>query len=405
MSIRILSVSELNNYIKLIIDNDPILNAIRVEGEISNFKLHSSGHAYFSIKDETSKVNCVMFSNNFNKIDFIPKDGNFVEIFGRISVYEKNGTYQIYVQKMENSGLGILYKNFLKIKEKLEKEGLFSEEHKKLIVDFPNKIAVITSATGAAIHDILSVLKRRNPFLEVIIIPSAVQGDYTVSEVLYAFDKLSLMDSIDAIILTRGGGSYDELFNFNDEAIARKIFECNVPVISAIGHEVDFTISDYVADLRAPTPSSAAELVTKDVYESVKNNKAKIYKMEVQITNKIIDYKRKFKEFDSKKVLFHIEKKILDFDYMYDKLKVKLQNEILGKLENYANALNLQIEKINGNNPLNILERGYSRLTDETGKRVFSAKKVFEDQNIVNELKDGTIFSTVRKVVFDSEKD
>lgn len=395
MQLRIFSVSELNNYIKRLFSVDPIMNAIRVEGEISNFKSHTSGHAYFTIKDKDSRINCVMFSSNFQRLDFQPHEGDFVEIFGRVSVYEKNGSYQLYVNKMETAGLGYLYKQFNELKLKLESEGLFDETIKKRIPDFPNKIAVITSPTGAAIKDVISVIKRRNPFVQILIVPASVQGNNTVDDVLLAFDRIMEKEDIDLVILTRGGGSYDELFNFNSELIARKIFECEKPVISAIGHEIDFTISDFVADLRAPTPSAAAELATQNTFEKLDYAKLTIKKMKYGLLDRLSQYENNFNVFDPLKLQFNIEKRLLDALHECETFNQANITQINTKIKDKSQQFDLLIEKINSKNPITTFQRGYSQLRDKNGKLIKSIGDIKVGDKLVNEIEDGKIFSVV----------
>ncbi len=399
MNLRTLSVTELNQYIKRIINSDPILNAIKVEGEISNFKKHSSGHAYFSIKDDNSRINCVMFSNYFDSIDFIPKDGQMVEIFGRISIYEKNGTYQLYVNQMKSAGIGYLYKKYTELKTKLEIEGLFDPEYKKNIQKYPGKIAIITSKTGAAIHDVISVVRRRNPLIEILILPASVQGDYTVADVTQAFDNLKDIKNIDTVILTRGGGSYDELFNFNDEAIARKIFECKIPVISAIGHEIDFTIADFVADLRAPTPSVAGELATEDIFTLIEEQKTILNNMEYVIEGNIKIWENSFTKYQYDYLQFPVIKQLTDNVHGFDNTMNNIIHLINGKLLDVEHRYQLVMEKINSNNPLNMLEKGYSRLRDKNDNTIIkSIDDVKKEQVICNELKDGQVLSKIIEI-------
>ena len=395
MRLRTFSVSELNKYINRIISMDPIMNAIKVEGEISNFKLHSSGHAYFNIKDSNSRINCVIFSSYFLRLDFIPKDGDFVEIYGRVSVYEKNGTYQLYVNKMTTAGIGILYKQFNELKVKLEKEGLFDENIKKVIPKYPGKIIIITSPTGAAIRDVISVIKRRNPFVELLIIPVSVQGNKTIEEITNAFDIIKDIKNIDCVILTRGGGSYDELFNFNSELIAIKIFECSIPVISAIGHEIDFTIADFVSDLRAPTPSVAAELVTTDIYEKFNHSKILVDKIHSRIIQKISMHEQLLNKYDYINMKFNIEKKLLSFTYEFEVLNQHNIQRINDNILNIQHQFDLNIQKININNPLNILNKGYSKLTNLDGNSISSINDIINGEKITNQLKDGKIISIV----------
>ena len=261
-------VTEINEYIKRIISFDPILNSVLIEGEISNFKLHSSGHAYFSLKDNKSKINCVMFKSQFTTVDFLPKDGLKVQISGRVSVYERDGKYQLYAETMTVIGTGNLYKKFMELKDELKLSGYF--EKCKEIPSIPEKIGVITSQTGAALRDVLTVLKRRNKYIDVIIHPVLVQGDMAKFQIAAAIDYFNENNSVDTIILSRGGGSLEELWAFNELIVAESIYASHIPIISGVGHETDFTISDFVSDRRAATPSEAAEPINS---QSVFNGK------------------------------------------------------------------------------------------------------------------------------------
>ena len=257
-------VSEVNGYIKKLFAGDILLTYLQIEGEISNFTHHYSGHMYFSLKDDKSRIKCVMFKGDNETIDFKPKDGMRVVISGQVSVYEKDGSYQVYARRMQKQGLGDLYRAFEELKKKLSEEGLFDTDRKKTLPGIPKKIGVVTSSTGAAIRDITSILKRRYPAVHMLLYPALVQGDGAPKDIIKALKYLDSRDDIEVIIVGRGGGSFEELGAFNDEALARCIADMNTPVISAVGHETDFTIADFVADIRAATPSAAAELAVPD---------------------------------------------------------------------------------------------------------------------------------------------
>ena len=259
MNDKYISVSQLTRYIKYKIDNDTNLNEVFLKGEISNFKAHSRGHFYFTIKDEGSRINAVMFSSSTKKIKFIPQDGMKVLVTGKISVFEANGGYQIYVSDMLEDGIGNLYIAYERLKKKLETEGLFDQNIKKTIPKIPTRIGVITAPTGAAIKDIISTIKRRWPITEVYLFPSLVQGEEAKDDIVRQIKKAELFN-LDTLIVGRGGGSIEDLWPFNEEIVARAIYDAHVPIISAVGHEIDFTIADFVADLRAPTPTGAAEM-------------------------------------------------------------------------------------------------------------------------------------------------
>ena len=288
MKLKTFSVSEVNKYIKSYINGNPILNNIKIEGEISNYKLYDSGHSYFSLKDENSKISCVIFKGVIDNMIEL-SDGIKVEITGNVSVYEKEGRYQIYVKNIVKSGIGNLFIKFEELKKKLELEGLFEASHKKNIPKFQDKLAVITSPKGAAIRDIISVSQRRNPMTDLLIFPVTVQGDMSKYEIVEAIKLANSLSDIDLIIISRGGGSIEELWSFNEEIVAREIYNSRIPVISAVGHETDFTISDFVADLRAPTPSAAAEMALADT-AYIKAQIFDYYKKAVSITENKVKY-------------------------------------------------------------------------------------------------------------------
>ena len=277
---KYITVTQLNRYLKFKIENDPNLGLIFLRGEISNFKNHTRGHFYFTLKDETSRINAIMFSTNTKKIKFMPSDGMKVLVTGRISLYEASGGYQIYVEEMIEDGVGNLYIAFEQLKERLQKEGLFNPEHKKKIPKIPNKIGIITASTGAAIKDILSTIKRRFPLCETILFPTLVQGEFAKDDIV---KNLKIADdyNLDVIIVGRGGGSIEDLWPFNEEIVARAIYEAKTPIISAVGHEIDWTISDFVADMRAPTPTGAAEMAVpnkEDVINYIEQIKIRLIK-------------------------------------------------------------------------------------------------------------------------------
>ena len=262
-----MTVCELNNYIKDVIDNDMMLNNVYIKGEISNFKNHYSGHMYFTLKDEKSLIKCVMFKSYTGNLDFVPKDGMNVVVLGTVSVFERDGVYQIYVKGMEEDGMGALYKAYEQLKEKLQDEGLFDEKYKKKIPMLPTSIGVVTSSTGAVIRDIINVTTRRFPKVNIKLFPSQVQGKGAAQTIVKAIEYFNFEKNVDLIIVARGGGSLEDLWPFNEEVTARAIFKSEIPIISAVGHETDFTIADFVADLRAPTPSAAGELAVPSLDE------------------------------------------------------------------------------------------------------------------------------------------
>ena len=359
MNDKYLTVSAITRYLKSIFDKNEHLQHVFLKGEISNFKAHSTGHLYFSLKDETSKINAIMFSSAVSKLNFNPQDGSKVLITGRISVYEATGNYQIYVDDMQEDGLGNLYLAYEKLKKELEKEGLFKEEHKKAIPLYPKTVGIVTAPTGAAIKDILSTIKRRYPICKTILFPSLVQGDGAAPDICKNIKKAQEYD-IDVLIVGRGGGSIEDLWAFNEEIVARAIYDSNIPVISAVGHEIDFTIADFVADKRAATPTAAAELAVPnlvDVENYLEQNKIRLKEAMI----KKIKYTNL--KLDAIKSSYVIKNPLIMFDSK--KQKIDLINKDLNilinkKIDDVKNKMHNLITKLDLINPLTILKRGYS---------------------------------------------
>lgn len=385
MEVRALTVSELNYYLKRVLINDPILNSINVEGEISNLKRQKSGHLYFSLKDKKSKINCVMFNNEVQKIRFRLENGLNVIVTGYISVYERDGLYQLYARNIKPIGIGELYLAFEQLKKKLEEEGLFDKDKKKKLPYLPNKIGVVTSSTGAAIKDIIKVVKRRLPSANIVIYPVLVQGNKAAYEISNAIRYFNMRNDIDVIIVGRGGGSIEELWAFNEEAVAKAIYESKIPVVSAVGHETDFTISDYVADLRAPTPSVAAELVVPNIIEL----KEKVF----------LQYKGLLKAYEgyieNKANLLKAYKVLISSTRFIEKIIVLKQNldysfkELLNSYDKYIstklNYLAFLQEKLDSMNPKKALKRGYAIPVKQNGEIVKN----------VNEVMNGDILTLI----------
>lgn len=423
MNNNYITVTEVNKYIKEIINDDLLLKKVYLKGEISNFKAHSRGHFYFTLKDENSRINAVMFSFNNRNMKFTPYDGMKVLVTGKIDVYEASGAYQIYVEEMLEDGIGALYVAFEQLKEKLAKEGLFDKSKKKKIRRIPNRIGIVTSPTGAAIKDILTTIKRRYPVCETILFPALVQGDNAAGDIA---NKIKLANALrdklelDTLIVGRGGGSLEDLWPFNEEVVARAIYDSDIPVISAVGHEIDITISDYVADLRAPTPTAAAELAVPDIntiityldtaitrsYNALNNIISVNYKKLDNIKNSYIlsrplsMYEIKEQKLDN--LIDNLNKAITK---TIDSVKVKLftikNSYILNNpdmLYKYSGQkLNHIISKLEVLNPLNTLNRGYA-IVKKDNKVLSSIKNVNEGENITISLKDGNIESKIIKV-------
>ena len=381
MHIKVLSVSALNNYIKKIMDNDFILNNIYIKGEISNFKYHNSGHLYFSLKDDQGKINAVMFKTQAANLNFMPENGMNVEVKGRVTAYTKDGSYQLYCENMKETGIGDLHIAFSKLKEKLEKEGLFREERKKDIPLYSRRIGVVTSQSGAAIRDIINVASRRNPQVDILIYPALVQGVDASEDIIKGIEYLNTIPDIDVIILARGGGSIEELWAFNEERLAYAIYKSQKPIITGVGHETDFTIADFVSDRRAPTPSAAAEIAVPSLAEL----NAKLNTMGINLTrvlkNDIIkkynDVRMLNKSLEVNNPLNYI---INSYNFI-DNFKNRLEHTINMKLAMEKEHIAKLNAVLQAKNPLNILKRGYAVIEDENNK-------IIDDINRLKELKD-----------------
>ena len=386
-----LKVSEVNKYIKRIFLGDVILSNVQVEGEISNFKSHYSGHVYFSLKDEQGKINCVLFKNYKENMPSALKDGDKVVATGYVSVYEKEGNYQLYVRKIERSGIGDLYRAFEELKLKLEKEGLFDSAHKKELPVFPKKIGVVTSSSGAAIKDIITVIKRRCPVVDIILYPTLVQGINAPESICEGLRYLDKREDIDVIILGRGGGSIEELFAFNDERLARTIYHMEKPVISAVGHETDYTIADFVADCRAPTPSAAAEIATPDVSEMLSILDKKYNSLIRAFTFKKSDMKMRL-DYLYNNLYFHNPiNKIRELAQEQDSLLKRLSMIMNMRLSSYRDRIENLNRSIKHLNPVSSLERGYGIVTTLNGETVSSVEDISIDEVLRIFIKDGLL--------------
>ena len=408
------SITEVNELVKSILESEPLLNDIYVKGEISNIKYHSRGHIYFSLKDENSKINAVFF-NSTGKLLFDPKDGDSVLIRGRINVYPVSGSYQIVVSEIKLDGIGNLYVLFEELKKKLASEGLFDKEHKKKIPRFPEKIGVITAKEGAAVRDIITTINRRYPLCEIYLFPSLVQGEGAKENIVKMIKKANETD-MDVIILGRGGGSIEDLWAFNEEVVAREIYNSKIPIISAVGHEIDYTIADFVADLRAPTPTAAAELAVKNIEDIENYLSDAITRMNAALSNKVDYYEEKInkyksnyiinnpmKLFESKENRLNIIKEKLvnissifdikekEIEYIKERMLSAYKNNIL-KSSNLLEKTKLKLDLIN---PNNILNKGYS-IVKKDNKIIKSIKDIKIKDNINIVLSDGSVLSEVK---------
>lgn len=436
-----IQISALNNYIKLLIDDNSFLRKVYLKGEISNFKNHMSGHLYFTLKDEEARVSAIMFRNKTIDLKFTPEDGKKVLVEGRVSCYPSQGTYQVYVDKMEEDGLGNLYVLYEELKAKLQKEGLFDPAHKKQIPKYPEKIGIVTAPAGAAIKDILSTLKRRYPLAQTILFPALVQGRSAAPDIVRQIENAKNYD-LDVLIVGRGGGSIEDLWAFNEEIVARAIYNCPIPTISAVGHEIDYTISDFVADLRAPTPTGAAEMATPTIEEVRKIITNFSSLLSHQLTSKLNNLENQLNQLKNSYILKNpnmlYEVKIQKLDHLNEQLNSvlkryinqkqlefdKIQNSYILKkpqnlyqgqqenlnritnqicidmrriLEQNEHKLNLTINTLKLVNPLNLLEKGYTLISKDQ-KIIKSSKELKTKDKIEIQMKDGKLAATVEEV-------
>ena len=419
MNNNYITVGALTRYIKYKLDSDPNLQEVYIKGEISNFKKHTRGHFYFTIKDEESRINAIMFASATKNIDFLPEDGMKVLVKGKISVFEQTGNYQIYVSDMKQDGVGNLYALYEELKKKLQKEGYFDSSHKKQIPKIPRKIGIVTAPTGAAIKDILSTLKRRYPLCETILFPALVQGKEAAGDIA---EKIKIADTydLDVLIVGRGGGSIEDLWAFNEEVVAKAIYDCNTPIISAVGHEVDYTIADFVADIRAATPTGAAELAVPDKIElrqlinQYEIRISKIVKNKVQNNKDILDRIKNSYVLKNPMSIYEIKEQILS--NVIEKLNtiilsvINTNNLRLSSIkssyiftnptkiyENRVSNYNHLVEKLEVLNPLNTLKRGYT-ITKKEDKVITSVKNLKLKDKIDITLEDGIINAEILKV-------
>mgnify|MGYP004567651645 CR=1 FL=1 len=396
MNDKYLTVTQINKYIKYKMDNDSNLNVVYLKGEISNFKNHSSGHLYFTIKDESSRILAVMFRNNAQKINFKPVDGSKVLVVGRISCYEASGNYQIYVEEMLEDGVGNLYLEFERLKKKLGEKGYFDDCYKKQIPKFPKKIGIITAPTGAAIRDIITTINRRYKLVELFIFPSLVQGENAKEDIVKNIELANTYD-LDVIILGRGGGSIEDLWAFNEEIVADAVFKSEIPIISAVGHEIDFTISDFVSDLRAPTPTAAAELAVPNTIDLINYIKQLEIRSNKSVLNLLDINKNKITSLLNSYVLKNprnmYEVKAQKLDNLVDKLNLLIKRNLNDNNNKFINILN----KLDALNPINTIKRGYS-ITKIDDVVITSVSDITNDSIITTDLADGKIISKVMNV-------
>lgn len=395
----VLSVSQLNRYIKMNFDADENLANIFISGEISNFTNHyRTGHLYFTLKDDSAAVRAVMFNSSAKRLKFMPEDGMKVIARGRVSVYEASGQYQLYVDDMQPDGVGALNLAYEQLKEKLQKEGLFSELHKKPLPPYPEKVGVITSPTGAAVRDIINVLGRRFPYAEIVFCPVLVQGEGAHLQLTDAVNLFNSERAADVIIIGRGGGSIEDLWEFNDEGLARAVYNSEIPVISAVGHETDFTICDFVADMRAPTPSAAAELAVPDANELQYALSALNNRMFLNVSSGIADRRSRLEYLTSKGALKSPDEMLSNrsqrLDTAFSKMLSSYENRIGGKKVEFISAATA-LSKLD---PMSVLMRGFAFVSDKNGKNVYSSQALAKGDKINVRFHDGSAVCEVKEI-------
>ena len=391
------SVSQVNSYIKNMFTQDFVLNSIYIKGEVSNCKYHTSGHIYFSLKDKGGVISGVMFAGNRGGLNFTLKEGQDVIVLGSVSVYEKSGSYQVYAKQIMLDGAGQLYQKYEELKKELEEMGMFDIMYKQPIPKYATKIGICTASTGAAIQDIRNISSRHNPYVKLYLYPAIVQGESAVASIVQGLRYLDEMD-MDVIIVGRGGGSIEDLWAFNEEAVARTIFNMKTPVISAVGHETDTTIADYVADLRAPTPSAAAELAVFD-YNEFKN---KLFQYKRTLENKLEREIQKnrilVKNYEARVNYASPKNQLLTKKQYVDELFTKMENLFKNKLTNDKHTLGILAERLNGLSPLNKLSNGYAYITDDNLHTITSVGQIDVGEKVLLNLKDGKVTSVVEKI-------
>ena len=394
---NVYSVGQVNTYIKNMFGQDYLLNRLYVKGEVSNCKYHTSGHIYFSLKDETGAMACVMFAAQRSNMKFRLAEGQRVIVLGSVRVYERDGKYQLYASEIVLDGIGLLYERFQALKKELEEMGMFAPEYKKKIPAYCKKVGIVTAPTGAAIRDIMNISRRRNPYVQLILYPALVQGEMAAESIVKGIETLDRLD-LDVIIVGRGGGSIEDLWAFNEEKVARAIFHCQTPVISAVGHETDTTIADYVSDLRAPTPSAAAELAVYSIRDVLdKQNNYKI-RMNQVLGNKIRLVRKELENYELRLMALSpkqqlIEKRTLSAD-LGNQLELSMKNNLREK----RFLLQMYIEKLNGLSPLKKLNQGYSFVADDLGKAVTSIEGIKEKDELTIHVTDGEIKAIVKEM-------
>lgn len=395
MNNKIFTVKEINEYIKYIFDKDYALNNICIQGEISNLKKHSSGNLYFTIKDETSIINCIMFKQEADNLKFKPGNGFSVIVSGRISSYEKTSQYQMYVDSIEPLGKGSLYLAFEQLKQKLSNEGMFDKSYKRQIPEYPEIVGIITSITGAAVHDIIQIAKRRNPNIQLVLIPVLVQGENAAKDIAKAIYLMNEWNKADIIIIGRGGGSIEDLWAFNEEIVAKAIYDSHIPIISAVGHEIDYTISDFVSDLRAATPSAAAELAIPDLSEIKTKIDSFSERLNNVYENNISECKTKLNQILIKLDSNNPSKRIYFLQKYIDRLKKELNRNMQLYLQTDKTILINTLNKLELSSPLSILKKGYCLLYQKDGQTIINIDKLDKGDSVAIQLNDSYITAKI----------
>ncbi len=390
-----LSVTQLNRYIKTLMDADDLLHTVAVRAEISNLKPHMSGHLYFTLKDADSELSAVMFRSAAARLPFVPRNGMRVTVYGSVSVYEKSGKYQLYASAMVNDGEGVMYEEYLRLLKKLGDEGLFASERKKKIPTFPKKIGIVTSPTGAAIRDMLNITGRRYPAAEILISPALVQGAEAPSELCRALELLDALGECDCIIIGRGGGSAEDLWAFNDESLVRAVAACRTPIISAVGHETDTTLCDYAADLRAPTPSAAAELCVPDKYALLQTLDSLADKISSVMDTRLFAAKSSLDSLDKQIRARSPDERLKTMRSRLGGAEDRINTALDSRLKERRTALSSLAARLSALSPLSVVARGYSITTDSDGSPLCSVKNIDIGESIKIKLSDGSIDACV----------
>ncbi|MBQ8857485.1 MAG: exodeoxyribonuclease VII large subunit [Lachnospiraceae bacterium] len=391
---NVYSVGQVNTYIKNMFQQDYLLNRLYVKGEVSNCKYHTSGHIYFSLKDETGAIACVMFAAQRSAMKFRLSEGQRVIVLGSVRVYERDGKYQLYANEIVLDGVGLLYERFTALKKELEEMGMFAPEYKKPIPPYCKRVGVVTAPTGAAIRDIINISRRRNPYVQLILYPALVQGEMAAPSIVRGIEALDAM-GLDVIIVGRGGGSIEDLWAFNEEEVARAIFHCQTPVISAVGHETDTTIADFVADMRAPTPSAAAELAVFNLREVVEKQEACRLRMNQALYNKVQFLRKSLETYEFRLKAASPAQQLLEKRTLAADLTSRLELCMKNNLREKRFLMQMYIEKLNGLSPLKKLNQGYSFVADKAGKAVVSIEDVKEADELTIHVTDGEIKAKV----------